>query len=313
MGSDLDLDLELFISGLIRIFPIVIIMIACFFILCAHTSPTSFYYHGHMAVTIGVRFKILASVIHFNLLWSVYQVCQPNSWWHVYEHVLYYNCLSLWQLTAKNIQCMRTLLNLAHCHGAVLGTSWQLVLATLQVLLSPHVNAHIFISLDKANYSRYSIFFLPHTHTCRHPHLIRKNDIYTWLSVRKEKTWIALLLFVLNYFVCMLCWEQTRADLDFKFSHLHFFSLRVNHLNYLPIFQCTFHDLVSWCRCSFSTFQLFSTLSAFSVDPGTEAGGGRCPEAWTCCGGTQYGEFVWKLRAARALYCVFLTSLLAMS
>lgn len=28
---------------------------------------------------------------------------------------------------------MRTLLNLAHCHGAVLGTSWQLVLATLQV------------------------------------------------------------------------------------------------------------------------------------------------------------------------------------
>uniref|UniRef100_A0A3Q2YK08 Protein MON2 homolog n=1 Tax=Hippocampus comes TaxID=109280 RepID=A0A3Q2YK08_HIPCM len=39
------------------------------------------------------------------------------------------------QLTAKNIQCMRTLLNLAHCHGAVLGTSWQLVLATLQHLV----------------------------------------------------------------------------------------------------------------------------------------------------------------------------------
>uniref|UniRef100_A0A673XMV2 Protein MON2 homolog n=1 Tax=Salmo trutta TaxID=8032 RepID=A0A673XMV2_SALTR len=36
---------------------------------------------------------------------------------------------------AKNIQCMRTLLNLAHCHGAVLGTSWQLVLATLQHLV----------------------------------------------------------------------------------------------------------------------------------------------------------------------------------
>uniref|UniRef100_A0A8C4IDE8 Protein MON2 homolog n=1 Tax=Dicentrarchus labrax TaxID=13489 RepID=A0A8C4IDE8_DICLA len=34
-----------------------------------------------------------------------------------------------------NIQCMRTLLNLAHCHGAVLGTSWQLVLATLQHLV----------------------------------------------------------------------------------------------------------------------------------------------------------------------------------
>uniref|UniRef100_A0A8C7PRI3 Protein MON2 homolog n=1 Tax=Oncorhynchus mykiss TaxID=8022 RepID=A0A8C7PRI3_ONCMY len=38
-------------------------------------------------------------------------------------------------LTAKNIQCMRTLLNLAHCHGVVLGTSWQLVLATLQHLV----------------------------------------------------------------------------------------------------------------------------------------------------------------------------------
>uniref|UniRef100_A0A673JQQ4 Protein MON2 homolog n=1 Tax=Sinocyclocheilus rhinocerous TaxID=307959 RepID=A0A673JQQ4_9TELE len=38
-------------------------------------------------------------------------------------------------LTAKNIQCMRTLLNLAHCHGAYLGTSWQLVLATLQHLV----------------------------------------------------------------------------------------------------------------------------------------------------------------------------------
>uniref|UniRef100_A0A8C7PNB4 Protein MON2 homolog n=1 Tax=Oncorhynchus mykiss TaxID=8022 RepID=A0A8C7PNB4_ONCMY len=36
---------------------------------------------------------------------------------------------------AKNIQCMRTLLNLAHCHGVVLGTSWQLVLATLQHLV----------------------------------------------------------------------------------------------------------------------------------------------------------------------------------
>uniref|UniRef100_A0A8C6YCM3 Protein MON2 homolog n=1 Tax=Naja naja TaxID=35670 RepID=A0A8C6YCM3_NAJNA len=38
-------------------------------------------------------------------------------------------------LTSKNIQCMRTLLSLAHCHGAVLGTSWQLVLATLQHLV----------------------------------------------------------------------------------------------------------------------------------------------------------------------------------
>lgn len=44
-----------------------------------------------------------------------------------------YMYIFFFQLTSKNIQCMRTLLNLAHCHGAVLGTSWQLVLATLQV------------------------------------------------------------------------------------------------------------------------------------------------------------------------------------
>lgn len=51
--------------------------------------------------------------------------------------------MSLCQLTAKNIQCMRTLLNLAHCHGAVLGTSWQLVLATLQVLPPGTTRLHV--------------------------------------------------------------------------------------------------------------------------------------------------------------------------
>ncbi|XP_075218459.1 mon2 homolog, regulator of endosome-to-Golgi trafficking isoform X2 [Lycorma delicatula] len=38
-------------------------------------------------------------------------------------------------LTAKNLQCMRALLSLAHCHGAILGTSWHLVLTTLQHLV----------------------------------------------------------------------------------------------------------------------------------------------------------------------------------
>ena len=39
-------------------------------------------------------------------------------------------------LTAKNLQCMRGLLNMAHCHGAVLGTRcWHLVLTTLQHLV----------------------------------------------------------------------------------------------------------------------------------------------------------------------------------
>ncbi|XP_071483188.1 protein MON2 homolog [Diadema antillarum] len=38
-------------------------------------------------------------------------------------------------LTAKNIQCMRAILSLAHCHGAILGASWHLILSTLQHLV----------------------------------------------------------------------------------------------------------------------------------------------------------------------------------
>ncbi|KAK3593006.1 hypothetical protein CHS0354_005360 [Potamilus streckersoni] len=38
-------------------------------------------------------------------------------------------------LTAKNLQCMRALLNLAHCHGGILDTAWHLVLTTLQHLV----------------------------------------------------------------------------------------------------------------------------------------------------------------------------------
>lgn len=38
-------------------------------------------------------------------------------------------------LTVKNLQSMRALLNLAICHGGILGSSWQLVLTTLQHLV----------------------------------------------------------------------------------------------------------------------------------------------------------------------------------
>ncbi|KAK9890442.1 hypothetical protein WA026_010528 [Henosepilachna vigintioctopunctata] len=38
-------------------------------------------------------------------------------------------------LTSKNLQSMRALLNLAHCHGSILGTAWHLVLTTLQHLV----------------------------------------------------------------------------------------------------------------------------------------------------------------------------------
>ena len=37
-------------------------------------------------------------------------------------------------LTAKNLQCMRAILHLSHCYGGILGSSWHIVLATLQHL-----------------------------------------------------------------------------------------------------------------------------------------------------------------------------------
>lgn len=91
------------------------------------------------------------------------EVSGPSPRWRVCQNVLQSNCVSLCQLTAKNIQCMRTLLNLAHCHGAVLGTSWQLVLATLQVLLAPHTRMHTSLSA--------------HTQCPTRPALARQSDI----------------------------------------------------------------------------------------------------------------------------------------
>ena len=38
-------------------------------------------------------------------------------------------------LTAKNVQCMRTILSFAHCYGAYINTAWQLILTTLQHLV----------------------------------------------------------------------------------------------------------------------------------------------------------------------------------
>ena len=38
-------------------------------------------------------------------------------------------------LTAKNLQCMRAILSVAHCHGNLLGSSWHIILTTLQHLV----------------------------------------------------------------------------------------------------------------------------------------------------------------------------------
>uniref|UniRef100_T2MA63 Protein MON2 homolog n=1 Tax=Hydra vulgaris TaxID=6087 RepID=T2MA63_HYDVU len=37
-------------------------------------------------------------------------------------------------MTVKNVECMRALLNLSHCHGCLLGTAWHIILLTLQHL-----------------------------------------------------------------------------------------------------------------------------------------------------------------------------------
>ncbi len=56
--------------------------------------------------------------------------------------VVFLKCLNLdnsfvpFQLTAKNIQCMRAILSVAHCHGGILGSAWHVVLTTLQVYSS---------------------------------------------------------------------------------------------------------------------------------------------------------------------------------
>lgn len=76
---------------------------------------------------------VMVEYIYFSFLCSVMQVSGGKRYSFLFGRTLLLYFVSL-QLTAKNIQCMRTLLNLAHCHGGYLGTSWQLVLATLQVM-----------------------------------------------------------------------------------------------------------------------------------------------------------------------------------
>ena len=56
-----------------------------------------------------------------------------------FHHVKCLMIIIPFKLTAKNIQSMRALLSVAHCHGGILGSSWHLVLTTLQV---SHVVSH---------------------------------------------------------------------------------------------------------------------------------------------------------------------------
>ena len=69
-------------------------------------------------------------------------------------------------LSAKNVQCMRSLLSMAHCHGKVMGTGWNMVLRSLQHLtwilgLVPTENGQLVPSpsADGANVVRYILIF----------------------------------------------------------------------------------------------------------------------------------------------------------
>ena len=68
---------------------------------------------------------------HFdkNAIWHFRGPCGNSYKSHVFSPHIFS------QLTAKNIQCMRAILSLAHCHGAILGASWHLILSTLQHLV----------------------------------------------------------------------------------------------------------------------------------------------------------------------------------
>uniref|UniRef100_A0A0K2TVD6 Protein MON2 homolog n=1 Tax=Lepeophtheirus salmonis TaxID=72036 RepID=A0A0K2TVD6_LEPSM len=61
-------------------------------------------------------------------------------------------------LTSKNLQCMRAILSVAHCHGNLLGTSWHIILTSLQHLvwilgLKPVANGGALSSTSPTNSS----------------------------------------------------------------------------------------------------------------------------------------------------------------
>lgn len=60
-------------------------------------------------------------------------------------------------LTAKNLQCMRAILSVAHCHGAVLGSAWHMVLTTLQV----RIRKYFYLELNEFNMILFSTSILP--------------------------------------------------------------------------------------------------------------------------------------------------------
>ncbi|CAG2240516.1 Protein MON2 homolog [Mytilus edulis] len=73
---------------------------------------------------------------------------------------------------AKNIQCMRSLLSVAHCHGGILGTAWHLVLTTLQ---EPSLFAVAkLLETGLVNLSRVEVLWRPVT---AHLLELRKSDL----------------------------------------------------------------------------------------------------------------------------------------
>ena len=88
----------------------------------------------HQVVAVGKILKINSSVSYFDI--------QSTRSYHIICHCQYlYSGTPLptaslpssahqgpVMLTAKNLQCMRAILSVAHCHGNLLGSSWHIIL-----------------------------------------------------------------------------------------------------------------------------------------------------------------------------------------
>lgn len=149
---------------------------------------------------------------------------------------------------------MRTLLNLAHCHGAVLGTSWQLVLATLQVQLptgTTHAHKNICTLIYLVRQGTMGRLFLLTQMLNICPPLIRQNYIYIYTIVHLYCT--------TNRLIWSLNWILSNLLLLLTF---------VNKLHYLLVRQGTFHYLVRWTSLHLVTILSQHLVWILGLKPG---------------------------------------------
>ena len=83
-------------------------------------------------------------------------------------------------LTAKNLQCMRAILSVAHCHGNLLGSSWHIILT---------VNIIQFLRKIKAIESNNIFFWLSVFKNLKTIHIYRLHAIFLSLSKKNPAFW----------------------------------------------------------------------------------------------------------------------------